>query len=69
MSVRRVPSVVFSPEHFSGNRMPHLDDIWYMGEVRAEIAHAEFWVWNMLIKYLICIIYANICPEHFLGTE
>ena len=39
-----------------------------MGGARAEVAHAEFWVWYMPIKYLICIIYANICLEHFSGT-
>ena len=26
----------------------HLDDIWYVGRVRAEGAHAEFWAWHML---------------------
>ena len=48
--------------------MPYLDDIWYVGGARAEFAHAEFWVWHVLIKYLICIIYAQICPEHFSCT-
>ena len=67
-SVRRPPSasVIFCPEHFSG--MTYLDDIWYVGEARAEVAHAEFWGWHMLIKYLVFIIYAKICPEHFSGT-
>ena len=46
--------------------MTYLDDIWYVGRARAEVALAEFWAW--LIKYLICIIYAKICPEHFSGT-
>ena len=27
------------PEYFLGNRMPHLDDIWYVGRARAEGAH------------------------------
>ena len=48
--------------------MPYLDDIWYVGDARAEFAYAEFWAWHMLMKCLICIIYAKICPEHFLGT-
>ena len=48
--------------------MPYLDDIWYVGGARAEVGHAEFWVWHMLIKYLICIIYAKNCPEHFSET-
>ena len=48
--------------------MTYLDDIWYVGGSRSEVAHAEFWVWQMPIKYLICIIYAKICPEHFSGT-
>ena len=44
-------------------------DIWYVGGSRSEVAHAEFWVWQMpFFKYLICIIYAKICPEHFSGT-
>ena len=48
--------------------MTYLDDIWYVGGSRSEVAHAEFWAWQMPIKYLICIIYAKICPEHFSGT-
>ena len=48
--------------------MPYLDNIWYVGGARAEGAHAEVWAWHMLIKYLICIIYAKNCPEHFSGT-
>ena len=35
----------------------------------AGVAHAEFWAWHMLIKYLICLIYAKNCPEHFSGNE
>ena len=39
---------------------------WYdVGGARSEVAHAEFWAWQMPIKYLICIIFAKICPEHF----
>ena len=53
---------------FLGNRMTYLDDIWYVGGASAEVVHAEFWGWLMLIKYLICIIYTKICPEHFSGT-
>ena len=49
--------------------MPYRDDVWYMGGARAEMAHATFLAWHMLIKYLICIIYAKNCPEHFSGTE
>ena len=48
--------------------MTYLDDIWYVGGARSEVAHAEFWAWQVPIKYLICIIYAKICPEHFSGT-
>ena len=48
--------------------MTYLDDIWCVGGARAEVVHAEFWAWHMPIKYLICIIYAKMCPEHFLGT-
>ena len=70
MSVRRAPSAVhgFLSGAYLGNRMTYLDDIWYVGGSRSEVAHAEFWVWQMPIKYLICIIYAKICPEHFSGT-
>ena len=46
--------------------MTYLDDIWYVGGARSEVAHAEFRAWKMPIKYLICIIYAKIC--HFSGT-
>ena len=70
MSVRRVPSAVhgFLSGAYLGNRMTYLDDILYVGGSRSEVAHAEFWAWQMPIKYLICIIYAKICPEHFSGT-
>ena len=70
MSVRRPPSAVhgFLSGAYLGIRMTYLDDIWYVGGSRSEVAHAEFWVWQMPIKYLICIIYAKICPEHFSGT-
>ena len=68
--VRRPPSAVhgFLSGAYLGNRMTYLDDIWYVGGTRAEVAQAEYWAWHMLIKYLICIIYAKICPEHFSGT-
>ena len=33
---------------------------WYVIWARAEGAHAEFWAWHMLIKYLICVIYSKI---------
>ena len=73
LSVRRAPSAVCRPCFFLsgpylGNRMTYLDDSWYVNGARSEVAHAEFWAWQMPIKYLICIIYAKICPEHFLGT-
>ena len=72
MSVRRAASAVRHPWFFvrsiSRIRMTYLDDIWYVGGSRSEVVHAEFWAWQMPIKYLICIIYANICPEHFSGT-
>ena len=68
--VHRPPSAVhgFLSGVYLGNRMTYLDDIWYVGGSRSEVAHAEFWAWQMPIKYLICIIYAKICPEHFSGT-
>ena len=70
MSVRRPPSAVhgFLSGAYLGNRMTYLDDIWYVGGSRSEVAHAEFWAWQMPIKYLICIIYAKIYLEHFSGT-
>ena len=70
MSVRRAPSTVhgFLSEAYLGNRMTYHDDIWYVGGFTSEVAHAEFWAWQMRIKYLICIIYAKIYPEHFSGT-
>ena len=70
MSVRRPPSAVygFLSRAYLGNRTTYLDDIWCVGGARSEVAHAEFWVWQMPIKYLICIIYAKIYPEHFSGT-
>ena len=68
MSVRRPPSMVFLSGAYLGNRMIYLDDIWYVGGSRSEVAHAEFWAWQMPIKYLIGIIYAKICLEHFSGT-
>ena len=73
MSVRRAGSAVRRPCFFLsgaylGNRMTYLDDIWYVGGARSEVAHAEFWAWQVPIKYLICIIYAKICPEHFSRT-
>ena len=49
--------------------MTYMDDIWYVGGARSEVAHAEFWVWQMHIKYLICIIYAKNCPGAFLGNR
>ena len=48
--------------------MTYLNDIWYVGGARSEVAHAEFWAWQMPTKYIICIIYAKICPEHISGT-
>ena len=60
MSVRRVPSAVhgFLSGAYLGNRMTYRDDIWYVGGARSEVVHAEFCVWQMHIKCLICIIYA-----------
>ena len=65
--VRRPPSAVhgFLSGAYLGIRKTYLDDIWYVGGSRSEVAHAEFWAWQMPIKNLICIIYAKICPEHF----
>ena len=69
-AVRRLPSAVhgFLSGAYLGNRMTYLDDIWYVGGSRSEVAHAEFGAWQMPINFLICIIYAKICPEHFSGT-
>ena len=69
MSVRRAASAVhgFLSGAYLGNHMTYRDDIWYVGGARSEVAHAEVWAWQMPIKYLICIIYAKICPEHFSG--
>ena len=50
------------------NRMTYLDDIRYVGGARSDVAHAQFGAWQMPIYYLIYIIYAKICPEHFSGT-
>ena len=60
MSVRRVPSAVhgFLSGAYLGNRMTYLDDIWYLVGLGLKVVHAEFWVWQMHIKCLICIIYA-----------
>ena len=49
--------------------MPYLDDIWYVGGARAEVAHAEFWAWHMLMKYLICIVYAKNLSGAYLGNR
>ena len=63
MSVRRAPSAVhgFLSGAYFRNRMTYLDDIWYVGGSRSEVAPAEFWAWQMPNKYLICIIYAKNC--------
>ena len=70
MSVRRPASTVyiFLSGAFLGVPYAYLDDIWCLGGAMAEGVHAEFLVWHMIIKYLICIIYAKNCPEHFSGT-
>ena len=49
--------------------MIYLDDIGYVSGSRSEVVHAEFWAWQMPIKYLICIIYAKIYLEHFSGNH
>ena len=61
MSVQRAGSAVhvFLSGAYLGNRMTYLNDIWYVGGARSEVAHAEFWAWQVPIKYLICIIYAK----------
>ena len=73
MSVRRAGSAVRRPCFLSGaylgNRMTYLDDIWYVGEARSEVAHAKFWAWQVPIKYLICIIYAKKLSRAFLGNH
>ena len=57
MLVRRAASAVhgFLSGAYLGNRMTYLDDI-YVGGSRSKVAHAEFWAWQMPIKYLICIM-------------
>ena len=47
MSVRRAASAVhgFLSRAYLGNRMTYLDDIWYVGRARSEVAHAECWAW------------------------
>ena len=52
MSVRRAASAVsavhvhgFLSRTYLGNRMTYLDDIWYVGGSRSEVAHAGFWAW------------------------
>ena len=49
MSEWRAPSAVhdFLSGAYLGNHVPYLDDIWYVGGARAEVAHAEFWAWHM----------------------
>ena len=47
MSVRRAGPAVRRPCFFLsgaylGNRMTYLDDTWYVGGARSEIAHAKF---------------------------
>ena len=71
MSVRRAPSANhgFLSGAYLGNRMTYLDDIWYVGGSRSEVAHAEFWAWQMPIKYLICIIYAKIAMATIFGQK
>ena len=59
-AVHRPPSVIFLSGAFLKNHMLYLDDTWYVGGAKAEVAHAEFWACPMLIKCLICIIYAKI---------
>ena len=68
MSVCHPPSEFLLSRAFLRDHMLSIDDIWYVDGAGAEGAHAEFWVWNMLIKYLICIIYSKDCLEHFSGT-
>ena len=76
LSVRRPESVVRCPPFlfgaYLGNSMHWLDDISWVGEARAKDVHAEFWMWHMLIKYLIYIIYSKsldiLCPEHISGS-
>ena len=70
MSVRRATSAVhgFLSGAYLGNRMTYLDDIWFVGGSRSEVAHAEFWAWQMPSKYLICIIYAKLYSEHLSGA-
>ena len=49
--------------------MTYLDDIWYVGGgLGRKLRMLNFGHGRCLFKYLICIIYAKICPEHFSGT-
>ena len=64
VNIRRL---YFLSRAFLRNRMPYLDDIWYVGGARTESVHAEFWAWHKLTKNFICIIYSKNCLEHFSG--
>ena len=51
--VRRPQSAVhvfFLSGAYLGNRMTYLDDIWYVGGARSEVAYAEFWAWQTLME-------------------
>ena len=65
MSVRCAACAVcnFFVRSVSQKTYGQLFDIWYVGGPRTEGAHAEFWAWHMLIKYLTHIIYAKTCPR------
>ena len=53
MSVPGAPSTVrvYLSGAYLGNRMTYLDDIWYVGGAMSEVAHAEFWAWQMPMCY------------------
>ena len=57
--------MVFLSGAYLGNRLTYLDDIWYVGGYRSEVAHAEFWAWQMpnLCKKLSGAFLGNRMPH------
>ena len=64
------------PQFLSGaflrNRMPYLDDIWWLGGARAESVLAAFWVRHMLIKAKkksVCLPSHALCKVGSVGRS
>ena len=72
MSVRRAASAVRRPWFFvrSISREPYDLPWWYLVCGWVQVWSCACWILGVAdtYKYLICIIYAKICPEHFSGT-